>query len=111
MAKKSAFVEYLLDLLTPFDGVTVKSMFGGFGFFKEGLMFALVTKDTFYLKTDEFNRFEFERMNLGPFVYMKKGKPTPTSYYKAPEEALDNSEEMLRWAQMAFEAAIRVKKK
>jgi len=105
MAKKSEFVEYLLEILEPFAGVTAKSMFGGYGVFKEGLMFALVADDTLYFKVDDFNRFEFERLNLGPFIYMKGDKPMPMSYYKAPESALDNSEEMVRWALARYELA------
>ena len=111
MAKQSEFVTYLMELLEPFEGVSSKSMFGGYGFFKEGLMFALVANDTLYFKVDDFNRFEFERLKLGPFVYMKTNKPMPMSYHKAPDEALDNSDEMVRWAQLGFDAALRAKKK
>jgi len=55
MASKSEFVKYLLELLEPFENVTSKSMFGGYGIFKDGLMFALVADDTLYIKTDDFN--------------------------------------------------------
>ena len=111
MAKQSEFVNYILELLELFEGTTAKSMFGGFGIFKNGIMFGLVAEDTLYFKVDEFNKFEFERLELGPFIYMKGNKPMPMSYHRAPDEALDNSDEMLRWAQFGFEAALRVKKK
>ncbi len=111
MASKSEFIIYLMELLEPFEGVTSKSMFGGYGIFKEGLMFALVADDTLYFKADDFNRFEFDRLNLGPFIYTKGKKPMPMSYHKAPDEALDSSDEMIRWAQFGFDAALRAKKK
>jgi DNA transformation protein and related proteins len=111
MAVKSEFVNYLMELLEPFEGVSAKSMFGGFGIFRDSLMFALVAEDTLYIKTDDFNRFEFERLNLGPFMYTKDNKSMPMKYFRVPDEALDSSEELLRWAQLGFEAALRAKKK
>lgn len=111
MAKKNEFVSYLMELMEPFGGVSSKSMFGGYGIYKDGIMFGLVAEDTLYLKVDDFNRFEFERLDLEPFVYTKGKKPMAMSYNRAPAEALDNSDEMVRWAQLGFEAALRNKKK
>ncbi len=111
MAKSNEFINYLLELLEPFDGVTSKAMFGGYGIYKDGTMFGLVSEDILYFKVDDFNRFEFERLNLGPFIYTKGKKPMAMSYYQVPPEALDNSDDMIRWAQLGFEAALRNKKK
>jgi len=111
MVFKSEFVNYILELLEPFEDITAKSMFGGYGIFKDGLMFALIANDVLYFKADDFNRFEFERLNLGPFIYSKNNKSTAMGYYKAPEEACDNSEQMLSWARLGFEAALRAHKK
>jgi len=108
MPINNPFVEYLLELLQPLPGVTAKRMFGGYGLFRAGLMFGLVAQDTLYLKTDEQNRAEFVARDLGPFIYEKEGKPMPMSYYQAPGEALDNSDDMVEWAEMAFAAAVRV---
>jgi len=111
MAKLNEFVKYILELLEPFGGISSRAMFGGLSIYKDGIIFALVAEDTLYFKVDEFNKFEFERLGLGPFIYTKGKKPMPMSYYRAPEEALDNSEEMVRWAQVGYEAALRSKKK
>ena len=101
------FVSYLMELLAPFGNVRAKRMFGGYGIFKGELMFGLVIQETLYLKADDENRAVFEERGLARFIYYKKGKPTYLSYYEAPEEALDNSEDMLTWAEKAFAAAIR----
>ena len=107
MAGKSEFVEYLLELLEPFGGVKVKAMFGGFGIFRRDLMFGLVADDTLYLKADEKSRPEFESRGLSPFVYKTKGKEYSMSYSQAPEEALEDPEEMAQWAKKAYDAAKR----
>jgi DNA transformation protein len=107
MALRSEFVEYLLELLEPFGDVKAKAMFGGFGIYRHDLMFGLVANDSLYLKVDEKSRSEFESKGLSPFVYKMKGKEFSMSYYKAPDEALEDPEEMAQWAQKAYDAAKR----
>ena len=107
MVPKSEFVEYLLELLEPFGPVKAKAMFGGFGIYRHDLMFGLVAKDTLYLKVDENTRSEFESKGLGPFVYKMKGKEGTMPYYQAPDEAMEDPEEMAQWAKKAYDAAKR----
>jgi DNA transformation protein len=111
MGGKSEFVEYLLELLEPFGHVKAKAMFGGFGIYRHDLMFGLVANDSLYLKVDEKSRSEFESKGLSPFVYKMKGKEFSMSYYKAPDEALEDPEEMAQWAQKAYDAAVRAAQK
>lgn len=110
MAVDSSLVEYLRELLDSVDGVTFKRMFGGYGIFRHGLMFALIEDDTLYFKADEQNKNEFTARDLGPFTYMKAGKRMPMSYYRAPEETLDNSDDMVEWAESAYQAALRAQR-
>ena len=107
MAAKNEFVEYLLELFQPFGEVKVKSMFGGFGIFRRDLMFGLVADDTLYLKVDEKSRSEFQSKGLSPFVYKMKGKECTMPYYQAPDEAMEDPEEMAQWAKKAYDAAKR----
>ena len=105
--QKSEFVSYLVDLLQTVGSVSAKRMFGGYGFFLEGLMLALVADETFYLKTDEEIENDFKKRGLEAFTYNKKGKLYSMSYYQAPAEALENTEEMANWANKAYGAALR----
>lgn len=104
------FVDYLLELLMDFPNVTSKRMFGGYGIFRDGIMFGLVADSALYLKVDAQNKPDFEALGLRPFTYEAKGKPIKMSYYEAPEEALDNSDGMITWAESAYAAALRSKK-
>lgn len=110
MSTDRAFVTYLLELLAPLHGITAKRMFGGYGLFREGLMFALVSNDTLYFKTDSQTLAYFTERELEPFSFFKKSEEIRTSYYRAPEEALDNSEEMCTWAAQAHQVALRAVK-
>ncbi|CAN5815676.1 TfoX/Sxy family protein [soil metagenome] len=111
MANDNGFIEHLRELLQPLDGVTIKRMFGGHGVFRHGLMFALVVDDAFYFKVDDQNRPAFEERDLKPWTYQTKaGKVTTMPYYQAPEETLDDSEEMCKWAESAYGVALRAQK-
>ncbi len=90
--------------------VTSKRMFGGYGFFLEGLMFALMANDELYLKADNQSEHEFENLGLEPFTYHKKDKVFQMSYYQAPEDVYENPEQMTEWANRAYAAAVRAAK-
>ena len=107
----SGFVEYLLELLAPFKNVRARKMFGGYGIFKEDLMFGLVADEVLYLKVDQETIPDYEAQGLRPFVYEKKGKKMAMSYYQAPEETMDSSSELCEWAEKAYQVARRAKQK
>jgi len=111
MTMENEFVGYLLELLDPLGSVEAKAMFGGFGIYRHGLMFGLVSDETFYLKADERNRPDFEARGLPPFTYTRKGKELSMSYYQAPHDAMESSGVLCRWAERAFNAAVRGSKR
>lgn len=112
MAKRPPeFVAHLLDLLRPVGDVTGRSMFGGWGFYLDGKMFALVAFDTFFIKADDENRADFTSRGLAPFRYeMKPGKFNEMSYYSPPADALEDSAELCEWARKGVAAALRATK-
>lgn len=111
MPAPNEFVSHLLDLLSPVGGVTARAMFGGWGFYHGGKMFALVAYDTFYVKVDDTSRAEFERAGLQPFVYeTESGKRSVMSYHTVPAAALDSSPQLCEWAEKGIAAAKRAAK-
>jgi DNA transformation protein len=108
MARRSEFVEHVVEMMRPFGAVEAKAMFGGWGLYHRGAFFALVTGDTLYLKTDPQNRARFEALGLEPFVFKSKdGLKTAMSYRRAPDEALESPAVMAEWAGYAYDAALR----
>lgn len=104
----SPFVQHLLDLLLPFGDVSARRMFGGYGIYRDGLMFGLVAHDEFYLKVDELTKPVFEEAGLEPFSFeMKNGKVGVMSYHRVPEGALSSPMAMKKWALLGWEAAQR----
>ncbi|MBX3015339.1 MAG: TfoX/Sxy family protein [Caldilineaceae bacterium] len=110
MATERDFVNYLLELLTRLDDIHAKRMFGGYGLFRAGLMVGLVADDTLYLKVDAQTQAQFDERGLEPFTYWRQGKPIRLSYQRAPAEALDSSESLCEWIELAYQAAQRAPK-
>ena len=108
MPKRSEFVDYIQEVLGSARPVSARAMFGGFGLYREGLMCALVADDTLYLKTDHHNRGDFEAADSEPFVFEPKDRdPITMSYWRLPESALEDADELAQWMDSAFEAAMR----
>ena len=111
MPAKSEFVEYLTEQLQPLGAVSARAMFGGWGFYLDGRVFAIVADDTFYLKADDVNRADFKTRGLQPFRYAMKGKLMTMAYFQPPAEAMDDREVLCQWARKGVEAAARAMKK
>lgn len=103
----SEFTDHLDEVFERFGPITARRMFGGYGIYHDGLMFALVADDTLYLKADAESAGRFEREGLPRFAYDKQGKPVKMSFYQAPEHIFDDRDEAAAWARLAFAAALR----
>ena len=111
MCPDNAFVSYVLELMQSIGPVRAKRMFGGHGIFLDDLMFALIADDVLYLKADKETENEFITKGLDAFTYDKKNKTLSLSYFQAPEEALEDNDEMKLWANKAYSAALRAASK
>jgi DNA transformation protein len=104
------FAEFVVESLQPLGPVVARRMFGGFGIYLDGIMFALIAYDTLYFKVDDGNRRAFEDADLPYFTYADKGKPIRMPYCEAPSEGFDDPEVLCDWASAAYAAALRTKK-
>ena len=110
MAVESDFVATVLDLLSRWGGVSARRMFGGYGIYRQGLMFALVADDVLYMKVDDGNRPAYQAAGMGPFTYDGKSRIVSLPYWEAPSELFDDPDAMIEWAKGAFAAALRARK-
>jgi DNA transformation protein and related proteins len=99
--------EGLKALFEPFGPVTVRRMFGGSGIYAEGLCFAIESNGEVFLKADAVSQPSFSAAGSAPFTYVMKGKPRSMSFWRLPEIALDEADELRRWAGLGLEAARR----
>lgn len=104
---RNDFVDYAVELMAGWSAVSVRKMFGGYGLYREGLMFALIVDDELFFKTDEDNMAQFERAGSHPFVYVRQSRNVRLSYWSAPAGGLEYPSEMSEWCQSAYGAALR----
>lgn len=110
MVVSSEFEEYTVERLNLFGPTVARRMFGGLGFFHQGLMFALASNNVLYFKVNDLNREDFERAGMGPFRPYE-GKSYSMSYFELPVEILEDDEQLPIWAGKAFSVAIEASKK
>ena len=108
MAVSEDFKNYVIDQLSGIENVEVKKLFGGIGFFKEGLMFGMIGGDKFRLKVDEHNQADYEDKGMQPLF--SKGKKKGMPYWEVPAEVLENQDLLMEWGMEAYAAAVRSKK-
>ncbi|KAA3631830.1 MAG: hypothetical protein DWQ02_15805 [Bacteroidetes bacterium] len=109
MAYSQDYLDFILDQLSGFGDVMAKKMFGGIGFFKGGTMFAMIGGDVFRMRVDDVNRADYETLGMKPYQPHpnKKGMP----YWEVPLSILEDRESLTIWAEKAYAAALRGKKK
>jgi DNA transformation protein and related proteins len=103
----AAFKTFVIDQLDDLDDVVTRAMFGGVGLYQRGVFFGIMARDRLYLKVDEVNRPDYERLGSRPF------KPYPDrsgtmQYYEVPVDVLESALELTEWARKAVAAARRV---
>ena len=109
MAVSDDFLNYILDQLSEVEGVTSKRMFGGVGVFRDGRMFGMIAGDTFRLKVDKHNQADYEARGMQPLFMKNKKKGMP--YWEVPADVLEDKTQLKAWAEKAYQAAMRSKKK
>ncbi|MFQ5783374.1 MAG: TfoX/Sxy family protein [Alphaproteobacteria bacterium] len=105
MTQDDEFLDYVLDQLAGLGGVAARRMFGGYGLFRDGAMFGLISGDALYFKAGAANRADFEAAGAAPFSYARKGRRIALAYRAVPADVLDDADSLCIWARKACEAA------
>ena len=94
----TAIAERLVEKLSTLGDVSSRKMFGGYGIFESGSMFALITSDGIvHLKVDDSNRAKFEKAGSEKFGRMP--------YYEIPANVLKNTRSLRSWASASLALA------
>jgi DNA transformation protein len=100
------------ELFEGLGTVSIRRMFGGKGIYHRGLIIAVYLHDELMLKADAQSGPDFAAAGARQWSYEgKKGKPVLMPYWTVPEEALDDPDAMVKWARLAYEAALRASAK
>ncbi len=103
MASSTAFRDFVQELLGELGELRFKRMFGGFGVYRNEVIFGLIIQDVLYLKGFPENAEAFEAAGSTPFQYEGKGgKQVTVNYWRLPETAMDDPDEAVEWARMSL---------
>ncbi|GBF50768.1 TfoX N-terminal domain protein [Leptospira ryugenii] len=97
-----------LKKMSFYGDIIAKPMFGGYGVYFEGRMFALFAEGVLYFKVDKANKEEFIKKKQKPFVYY--GKPNQIiemSYFTIPKTAWSSPKALSLWIQSSVDASLR----
>ncbi|MFC1969853.1 TfoX/Sxy family protein [Chloroflexota bacterium] len=98
MKRTSEYLEYVMEKLSPLGQIKSRAMFGGYGIFHEGVMFALIADDNLYFKVNESNRDDYQKAGSQPF-------PHGMSYWEVPAEVLEDNSKLPIWAESSLAIA------
>lgn len=105
MIKLTSYIEYLLeDAFSELPSVEVKSMFGGYGYYLDGNIFAFSGPDDgLMFKANEETSKKYVEMGSEQFIYEghKNKKPTHMPYWTVPEEIMEDRVKLAEWAREA----------
>lgn len=111
MKLEIARAQEIADQLEALAPVAVTRFFSGAGLTRHGIQFAFVIRGTVYFRTDAESRPAYEAMGAAPFSYTGRSKEvTIQAYYEVPVDVLDEPDELSRWAERAWQAAVAAHK-
>ena len=106
----SSFNAYVLEQLERFRGVALRRMFGGAGLFKAGVMFGLIANDELYFKVGTNNQADYVARKSRPFVYSARSKTVSLSYWRVPDDVLEDPDLLASWAVKSHALALAARK-
>lgn len=90
--------EILVETLSDLGKVYSRKMFGGYGIFESGAMFALITSEgKIHFKVDQSNRKCFEDAGAEKYGNMP--------YFEVPQNVLKNEQKLNEWARDSMDIA------
>lgn len=99
----TAFHDFVIhDVLGHIPGIRSRKMFGGYGIYYEGKIFALIAEGVLYFKVHEGNRAMYEEAGSKPFTYQNRGKTYAMSYWELPEQVMNDRQEVERWVKASL---------
>src|SRR5579871_5942538 len=110
MANRTSYIEFLIEQLSPLGEITARRLFGGHSLYCNGTVFALVARDTLYLKVDDQTRPEFAALGLETFHPFGDARHS-MQYYQAPAELFEHSDAVHLWGGRAVAAGRRAARK
>lgn len=108
MSVDEGLVDWIREVLEPLGTVTRRAMMGGATLYLDGITFAIIGDDSFWLKADAETDAIWDSAGCEKFSYtFKDGRVGTMNYRRAPDAVHDDAEALREWASLALEAGRR----
>lgn len=109
---QKAYLDYIKDLFEQarLEGVTSRGMFGGYGIYKQGVMFGLIADSELYFRTDIDTQGLFIKAGGKQFTYTNNTRTAHLPYHTLPLEIIEDDEALPDWVEISLDTAIKHKK-
>lgn len=102
---EGGFGAFVLDQLSDLDGVEAKPMFGGAGFYLDGVFFGILYQEHLYFRVSPETIGAYKQRKMKPFTPFDGRRGTSKHYYEVPVEILESPIDLVEWARAAELAA------
>ena len=89
MALSEEFKNFVIDQLQGIDEFEMKHMFGGLALLHQGSAFAKIKHEKVWLKADDRNRNDFEKLGMKQYTYGKDNS-RKLNFYETPIEIIED---------------------
>lgn len=109
MPLSPGFADHIEELLAGFGKVEVRKMFGGAMLSRNGVGFAILDDDTFFLKGDPAFGADMKKRGSKPWSYSikKDGTVREIAYWSVPDTAMDDPDEASSLARRSHQIAVK----
>ncbi len=101
------YLEYILDLLSHCDSITSRAMFGGYGMYKNGVIFGIIANDELYFKVDQSNIELYKKYQSEAFTFKAKGRVSKMSYWKVPLLVMEDEAQLKNWLDQSYNISLK----
>jgi len=95
--KDDSFKDFVAEQLEAVPGLSIRSMFGGYGIYRHRDFFVIIHKGQLYFKVSKKTKPMFTEAGMGPFKQNRK--QTLKSFYEVPGDILESRPRLTEWAE------------
>ena len=96
-----SFGAFVLDQLSALGSVEARPMFGGAGFYLEGVFFGILYKERLYFRVSPDTIKDYTSRKMKPFEPFEGKLGQSRGYYEVPIEIVESADDLAKWARAA----------
>ena len=106
MALNEEFKNFVLDQLQGIGEFETKRMFGGLALLRNGSAFAKIKHDKLWIKVDNTNIADFERLGMNQYSYGKDNS-RKLNFHETPIDVIEDRDKLQEWVNKSIEIALK----